>query len=190
MSDTQKVITGVVRLSYPHLFEPKKPAQPDDKVKYSATVLLPKTDTETKTAIDAAIDAAKQKGAKDKWGGMPKLVPTPVHDGDGARPSDGEDFGPECKGCWVFTASNADKPGIIDRDKTPITVPNEIYGGVYARVSVRFYPYMYGGKKGVGCILLNVMKIKDGEPLSGHSDPLADFAGIEAVDDEDEVPFF
>ena len=35
--------------------------------KYSVTILVPKTDADTMARINAAIEAAKQKGITDKW---------------------------------------------------------------------------------------------------------------------------
>ena len=100
------------------------------------------------------LEAAKQRGISDKWNGVcPPIVPTPVYDGDGVRPSDGMPFGAECKGHWVFTASaKADyPPEVVDRMGNPIINQSEVYSGMYGRVNVTFYPYMFGGKKGIGC---------------------------------------
>lgn len=169
------VTTGKVRLSYANLFRPRA-AAPGQEEKYSVTILLPKSDVETKQRIDAAIEAAKQKG-KDKWGGIiPPVVQTPIHDGDGVKPSDGMPFGEECKGHWVFTASAKIDypPEVVDAQLNPIINQSEIYSGCYARVNVNFFPYMFGGKKGVGCGLGPVQKIADGEPLGGGSPKAGD----------------
>ena len=177
--DMTNVTTGRVRLSFVHIFKPYA-FQPGQEEKYSVTVLVPKTDTDTKGRIDAAIEAAKQKGITDKWNGvMPPIVPTPVYDGDGVKPSDGTEFGPECKGHWVFTArSNADyQPEVVDTVGNPIINQSEIYSGVYARVNVTFFPYVYGGKKGIGCSLGPVQKLEDGEPLSGGAPSAAQVFG-------------
>ena len=56
--------------------------------------------------------------------------------------------------------------------------PQDIYSGMYARVTVRFYPFNTAGKRGVGCGLGNVMKTRDGEPLSGGASAASDFAGV------------
>lgn len=163
------VTTGKVRLSYVNIFKPRA-VQPGQAEKYSATILVPKTDTETKARIDAAIEAAKQKGAADKWGGVvPPIVAVPVYDGDGTRPSDGMPFGQECKGHWVFTASaNADyPPEVVDQNLNPIINQSEVYSGCYARVNVNFFPYAFSGKKGIGCGLGPVQKLADGEALGG-----------------------
>lgn len=169
MNDLTNVTTGEVRLSYAHLFKPYAAMQGQEE-KYSVTVLVPKTDTATMARIQAAIDAAKQKGIADKWNGQcPPIVPTPVYDGDGTRPSDGMPFGAECKGHWVFTTSaKADyPPEVVDAMGNPIINQSEVYSGMYGRVNVTFYPYAFGGKKGIGCGLGPVQKLRDGEPLGG-----------------------
>ena len=60
------VTTGVARLSYEHVFQPYARSA-NDTPKYSVTILVPKSDTNTKAAIDAAKDAAKatEKAAKE-----------------------------------------------------------------------------------------------------------------------------
>lgn len=111
-------------------------------------------------------------GGSDKWNGVcPPIVPTPVYDGDGVRPSDGMPFGEECKGHWVFTAgAKVDyPPEVVDRMGNPIINQSEVYSGMYGRVNVTFYPYMFGGKKGIGCGLGPVQKLRDGEALGGSS---------------------
>lgn len=171
MNEMTNVTTGEVRFSYTHLFKPYAAMQGQEE-KFSVTVLVPKTDTDTKSRIDAAVEAAKQRGISDKWNGVcPPIVPTPVYDGDDVRPSDGMPFGAECKGHWVFTASaKADyPPEVVDRMGNPIINQSEVYSGMYGRVNVTFYPYMFGGKKGIGCGLGPVQKLRDGEALGGGS---------------------
>lgn len=171
MENLTNVTTGKVRLSFVHLFKPYA-FTPGQEEKFSCTVLVPKTDTDTMARINAAIEAAKAKGVSDKWGGVqPPVIPTPLHDGDGVKPSDGMPFGPECKGHWVFTASaKADyPPEIVDIQGNPIINQSEIYSGVYARVNVTFFPYAFGGKKGIGCGLGPVQKYADGEALGGSA---------------------
>ena len=165
-----KVITGKVRFSYVALLNPRNDLNGNSK--YSVTALLPKSDIQTKQAIDAAIAQAIEEGRNGKWNGVvPPVVPTPIHDGDGVR-LDGSPFGDECKGCWVFTAStNADptkpRPEIVGPDLQPIMSATEVYSGMYGRLSVNFAPYFSAGKKGIGCYLNNVQKLEDGEPLAG-----------------------
>ena len=165
-----KVITGKVRFSYVALLNPRNDLNGNSK--YSVTALLPKSDIQTKQAIDAAIAQAIEEGRNGKWNGVvPPVVPTPIHDGDGVR-LDGSPFGEECRGCWVFTAStNADptkpRPEIVGPDLQPIMSATEVYSGMYGRLSVNFAPYFSAGKRGIGCYLNNVQKLEDGEPLAG-----------------------
>lgn len=171
MNEMTNVTTGEVRFSYVHVFKPYSAVQGQDE-RYSVTILVPKSDADTMARINAAIEAAKQRGIADKWGGVcPPIVPTPVYDGDGVRPSDGMPFGEECKGHWVFTAAaKVDyPPEVVDRMGNPIINQSEVYSGMYGRVNVTFYPYMFGGKKGIGCGLGPVQKLRDGEPLGGGS---------------------
>ena len=169
MSNTA-VTTGKVRFSFVHVLEAYAREQGQDP-KYSLTVLVPKTDTETKKAIDAAIEAAAVLGTSSKWQGKrPQKVNIPIHDGDGVKPSDGMPFGDECKGHWVFTASSnvAYPPEVVDANLQAIISPAEMYSGCYGRVHINFFPYAYGGKKGIGCALNAVQKLEDGEPLAGR----------------------
>ena len=55
------------------------------------------------------------------------------------------------------------------------------YSGMYGRVTIRFFGYSNSGNKGVGCGLGNVLKTRDGEPLSGLTSAASDFAGIGAA---------
>ena len=55
-----KVITGLVRLSYANVWEPKSINGGDPK--YSCSIIIPKTDAETVNAINDAIDCAIKEG--------------------------------------------------------------------------------------------------------------------------------
>ena len=177
-----QAMTGKARLSYVHLNQPYAQGKGDPK--YSVTILVPKSDVETKKRLDAAIEAAAVAGAS-KWGGRPPKIATPVWDGDGTRPSDGMPFGPECKGCWVFTASaKADRqPQIFDAQRNPIIDARELYSGIYGRCIVSFFAYLAEGKKGVGCGLDAVQKLADGEPLVSRVDAASEFAEADGGDD-------
>lgn len=183
LNGTRVTVRG--RLSYVHVFKPHA-SVPGAEEKYSTTILVPKNDVETKQKIDAAIKAATELGVSEKWNGVkPPTVPNPIWDGDGVK-QNGEQFGPECKGHWVFTASaKADyPPQVVDRRVQPILDQSEIYSGCYANVAVNFFPYLFAGKKGIGAGLGNIQKIKDGESLAGTRTAEQDF---NVVDDEDDA---
>lgn len=179
-----KVLTGKCRFSFVHLLTPHAVAVGGQE-KYSVTLLIPKSDKATIALITGAIEEAKQKGVSEKWGGkMPKVLKDPIWDGDGQR-QNGDDFGPECKGCYVVTASSLMQPGIVDRNVQDIIDAAEVYSGMYGRVTINFFPYEFQGNRGIGCGLNNVQKISDGEPLGGFSSPNEDFT---AIDDAGEAP--
>lgn len=166
MNQNTNVTTGEVRLSYVNLFQPRA-AQQGQEPKYSVTILLPKSDTATKQRIDAAIQAAYEKGVNEKWSGARPPLKSVIHDGDGVRPS-GEPFGPECEGHWVFTASSKQKPEVVDLQLNPIIDQSAVYSGVYGRVNINFYPYNNSGNRGVAAGLGPVQIVRDGEPLGGR----------------------
>jgi len=176
-----KVLTGEVRLSYAALTAPRVPKQ-GGEAKYSVTLLIPKTDTATKANIDASAEAAAADALGKLWNGVrPPVLPVPIHDGDGVR-ENGTPFGPECKGCWVVTAGSYIKPQVVHQsDVNTDLAPQDIYSGMYGRVTINFFGYLSNGKKGVGCGLGNVMKTRDGEPLAGGASASSDFADVGAT---------
>lgn len=185
-----EVVTGEVRLSYCNVFTARAPLSGGDP-KFSATILIPKSDTATLQRIQSAIEAATQNGISKKWNGQrPPVIPNPLHDGDGVRPSDGAEFGPECKGHWVITASaNQDRPPqVVDAQRNPIINQAMVYSGVYAHVYINFYPYFAAGKKGIGCGLNAIQKTRDGEALGGVAKDANDVFGVVAQVQQTDIP--
>ncbi len=175
-----KVLTGEVRLSYEHLSAPyANPNQPGAEPKYSTTMLIPKADVATKAEIDEAIRCVYEQAVANDWkGARPQLRSALIYDGDGLR-NDGSKFGPECAGHWVITASTKRKPQVVDISNINCELaPQDIYSGMYARVTLNFFAFNSNGNKGVGCGLGNVMKTRDGEPLAGGASAAFDFEGI------------
>ena len=178
-----KVVTGKVRFSYCHIFEPQEPQGGGDP-KYSVTLLIPKSDTATLGKIKAAIAEARENYCKRNGANsLPAKPNHTLHDGDGMR-DNGEEFGPECKGCYVITVSSKQKPVIVDSFRNPITDPGEVYSGCYANVKVAFFAFSNSGNNGISVALNVIQKVKDGERLSGGSG----LDGIEDLgDDEDDL---
>ncbi len=175
-----RVLTGEVRLSYANLVTPRaNSSNPNAEPRYSVTLFIPKSDIAVKQNIDASIDAAATDAQARLWGGVrPPIMPIPIHDGDGVR-DNGTAYGPECKGCWVITANSKQKPQVVHQsDINTELAPQDIYSGMYARVTINFYGYNQAGRRGIGCGLGNVMKTRDGEPLAGGASAAADFAGV------------
>lgn len=181
-NDAQKVLTCEVRFSYANLVNPRKinDNDPNEKAKYSVTLLIPKTEQACIDDIMQAIQAAHNAAINTVWGGaQPQYAPI-IHDGDGLKP-DGTAYGEECKGCWVLNASTVNKPQVVHQSNINVELaPQDIYSGMYGRATIRFYGYN-NRAKGVACGLGNIMKTKDGEPLAGGASAAADFAGLEAT---------
>lgn len=175
-----KVVTGKVRLSYAHLFEPKASFDGQDE-KYSAVLLIPKSDTATVEKIRAAQQAALEKGRESKFGGkIPKAWKDTLRDGD--EEADME-RNPEYADHWFLSTSSKVKPGMVDRDLNPIMDQSELYSGAYARVSMNAFPFSVSGNKGVSFGLNNIQKIADGESFGGSAvRPEDDF---DELDDDD-----
>jgi len=160
MSST-KVITGKVRFSYAHVFEPSAINEGDDK-KYSVSILIPKTDTATLAKINKAVEAAKQEG-KGKWNGkIPPVLKLPLRDGDAERPDD-EAY----EGMMFLNASSKNKPGIVDENRDELMSKDEFYSGCWGRASVNLYAFNVSGNKGIAVGLNNLQKLEDGDRLSG-----------------------
>ena len=176
-----KVITGPnTRWSYANVWQPK--SINGGAPKYSISLIIPKSDTETVSKIKAAIKAAYEEG-QAKLRGNGKSVPaleymkTPLRDGDKERPDD-EAY----KNSYFINANSATAPGVVDAARQPILDTSEVYSGVYGRASINFYAFNSNGNKGIACGLNNLQKIRDGEPLGGKARAEDDFA----TDDDDD----
>lgn len=169
----ENLVTGKVRFSYANVFEAK--AINEGEAKFSVTLLIPKSDTNTYQRIMAEINRTLQENVADTFKGvMPANPSLPIYDGDGLRPS-GESFGAECKGHWVISAKSNSAPEVVDANLNPIISKNEFYSGCYGRASIRFYAYNRNGNKGIGCGLGNIQKLEDGQPLDGRTTAAEDF---------------
>lgn len=173
-----RVVTGEVRLSYAHLFEPQ--SIQGSKPKYSVSLIIPKSDKETIGKIERAIDAAIDAGIGKFGGKRPNkaALKLPLRDGDTER--DDEAYA----GCFFVNANSTLPPEVVDQDLNPVLSPAEVYSGCYARVSLSFYAFNTNGNRGIACGLGNVQKLRDGEPLGGGRMSAADdFAAFSAGDD-------
>lgn len=168
---TSKVVTGLVRFSYIHVFEPTAMTE-NDKPKYSVCILIPKTDTETLSKIQRAIEVAKVEGKvklADKNGKIPATIKLPLRDGDEERSDD-----PTFEGCYFINASSMRQPGVVDANVQPILDREEFYSGCYGRASINFYAYNVQSK-GIAAGLNNLQKLEDGPRLAGGTTAEEDF---------------
>ena len=70
---------------------------------------------------------------------------------------------------------------MVDAQVQPIIDPTQVYSGMWANVNVTFFAYNHVGKKGIGCGLNGVQKIRDDTPLSSHVTAQEAFQAIPAA---------
>ena len=171
------LVTGKVRLSYEHIWEPASINDSDEK--YSVSLIIAKSDTKTVKDIQNAVEQAKQDG-KAKFGGrIPANLKLPLRDGDIERPDD-EAY----KDCYFINCNSKEQPQIVDRKVKPILDRNEFYSGCYGRASISVYAYNVNGNRGIAASVNSVQKIRDGEPLGGRTRAEDDFEAYEDEDDD------
>ena len=185
-SNNQKLTTRVIipcRISFANIWEPKSVYGGEEK--FSVSCIIPKSDKNTLAKIHNAIEAAKELGKTKRFGGkIPANLRTPLRDGDIDRPDD------EAYADAMFLNANAkDAPQIVDRKVQPIRDPMDCGSGDYCNVSVSFFAYSVNGSKGIGAGLGNIQKIKSGERLAGRVSASSEFAVMEDVEDNNELPF-
>ena len=171
-----KVVTGTVRLSYEHVWEPASINGGEEK--YSASLIIPKSDKATVNAIQKAVDAAIEEGLAKFGGKKPNkaAIKLPLRDGDAEREDEAY------QNSFFVNANSRTAPQIVDRSVQPILDRNEVYSGCYIRASISFYAFNSNGNKGIACGLNNIQKIRDGEPLGGHANAADDFTTVEDED--------
>lgn len=171
-----KVVTGVVRLSYANVWEPKSINGGDEK--YSVSLIIPKSDKKTIADINKAVDAAIKEGAGKFGGKIPNktALKLPLRDGDAER--DDEAY----KDSYFVNANSTTAPQIVDTRVQPILNRDEVYSGCFARVSITFYAFNSNGNRGIACGLGNIQKVADGDSLSSRSTAEDDFTSLENED--------
>lgn len=179
-SQSTKTVTGLVKLNWPKIFK----ADEEDG-KFSVTLMIPANDTETITKIKNCISLALEQGYEKncfKKGSTNLYLPL--------KDETTKDLAryPEYKNCFYINAKTQQRPKVVDSDKQEILDQSEIYSGVIARASINFYPYGGGKCKsaGVACGLIAIMKVKDGDRISGGS-----YSDLSEFDDfsEGDCPF-
>lgn len=153
----------------------------DGKKKFSTTILIPKGHPqveEVKATIKEVMSARWPDAAKKKFAGFHN----PLRDGDTDETNAGREG---YAGCYFINASTSEDrpPQCVDRNLQP-AVPSEWVSGDWGNVTVSFFDFDAGVKKGVGVGLGNVQFLKKGEPLAGGVSAETEFK-VEEADDED-----
>lgn len=157
------VITGVGRGSYVSVFEPRL-NELSGKEEFSMSFLIPKSDTKTISALNAAAKAA----ADARWPDPKKRPPlrNPLRDGDTDPTKAGD---PAYAGHFWINVKTKNRPGVVNSDLQAVIDPRDFVSGDYCRISVNAYAYDQKGNRGVSFGLNNVQVVRKGEPLSGSS---------------------
>lgn len=167
---SENVITDKFQVSFPYVFRPSKPMQPNAEPKYSLTMRF------AKDANLAPLKAAALAAAAEKWGAdqtkWPKGMRNPFRD-QGEKEFEGFE-----KGCIFITATSKQRPGLVDAKLQDIIEEKDFYPGCYARASVRAFAYDTAGNRGVAFGLQNIQKLADGAPLGGRTRPADDFEPV------------
>lgn len=182
------IVSPKVRILYPSLFTPA--VQMDGSTtKYECTILIPKSDKRAikafEDAIQETIDDALRGNGKTKFTEADvrrKTFFTPLRDGDEDK-MDNDIYA----GMMFLKAKSNRKPKVVDAKVKPIEDmdADEVYSGIWGRVSINFYPFDVSGSKGIAAGLGNVQKVADGEHLGGgSSDPMIEFEVIDEEDDD------
>lgn len=177
------MITPICRFSYANVFEPK--ANLSGKMKYSVSLMFPKSDAKAidaiKKAIDAAIKQGIAKGTINAAQVQSRTFRYPLRDGD-QYIAEADDSGKESRACYagmMFMSASSDNPvGVVDKYANPILDPDEFYSGCWGHADIRFYAFNRGGGIGVGVGLQNVMKKKDDDRLDGRQNATTAFASV------------
>lgn len=184
-----KSVIGEVRFSYLHLFEPWK-ADDSDDAQYTATLLIPKSNTALLASIKKNIAAAYEAAVTEKWGGKKPAEGfwhNPLQDGDSLK-QDGEERGEAYENCYFINTKTRQQPGVMVKDSKGHHVcidSEEVYSGCYGYADIAFSGFTFGKKMGISCFLNNILKTRDGEPLGGsRNDAATAFADLLDSDDE------
>jgi len=184
----RRVVLKNVRLSYPHLFEPRSAVEGADP-KFSTTLLIPKSNELALQTVKNAIAAAVTEAIPAKWGGKkPTTLRMPLRDGDAKDELTGdyEKPGSEFRGHYYMSASSKTRPGVVFGPNRDPATPEDIWPGEYAHVSVSFFGYNAAGNRGVSAGLNNVWALGRGDRLDGGMSPEDEFSDIEETFEEGE----
>jgi hypothetical protein len=169
MATVQRFTTPVFRMSFPKLAKPEA-YQEGSKEKFSCgAIWTPANFTEKEKVLWRNINNAMNEAAKERFKKSIKELKVLNSEGasyklglrDGKSKADLEGYG---EGTIFANLSSEMRPGIVDRNKNPISHEegnmDEIYPGAYFRATVTVYSYD-GKGKGVSLGLMNLQKVKD-----------------------------
>jgi hypothetical protein len=186
------VRTPIGILSFPNLFAPRPRAPGQDPV-YQCSLLFDR-EAQRDPAF-AALRQAVRDEIDDQWGtgkskdeAFMKGLRSPF------RPCAEKTYkGYDIPGGVFISPWTKSKPGLVDARKHDIIVPEDVWAGQLARVTVSPFAYEASGNRGVSFALNNVQICRaDGPRLDGRRTAADDFDEVDdggLVGADDEIPF-
>ena len=189
-------ITPLCRISYPHIFTPKRQTQKDRKTgeeytteKYQAALLFDESAAEglKKLKQDAIAEGKAEFGEHFEAMVKQGSIRWPFRDGGAINPNTGQPFFGD--GITFINVSSHDKPDVVSRYAAPgetkprkIDDPSELWPGEYVKASVMVKPYNRKDAKGIA-VYINALQLwHEGERLDNR------VSGQDAFDAEGEQP--
>lgn len=159
-----------VRISYPHLFQPRAVRQ-GDTPKFGCQLLIPVNAPaypENQIPGNSLVEQlwnARHKIVQDEMGGIAPTNPQkelPCKQGDLLVQQH-----PEYAGFWVLSANSTTAPHVVDENVQPVMDQSKIYAGCFVNASIGLFVYDNMGK-GIAAGLNGVQFARDGERLDGR----------------------
>jgi Protein of unknown function (DUF2815) len=175
--------TPYATLSFANLFTPRPRGEGGNPV-YSCVLLF--DPTQQKSPKYKALQDACAEAARKEWGDNVNLkqIKMPFRDA-GEKSYDGYHPGHTFISPW-----SKNKPGIVDRNREDILLPEEVWSGQLVRANVVPFAWMNSGKRGVsfGLNHLQVIESAGRQRLDGRPSVGSAFDDGEVAEKED-VPF-
>lgn len=172
------IITPIFRLSFPHVWE-KKYNELAKRDQFDITMMFDKKNSTID--LKPMFDLMK-KVAVHRFGNNCKGLMTPFKDGDTHKAQSGElikEKNPMYEGHMILSSWSKNQPGVVNGKNQIILNHDEIYGGCFCRAQLNCYAYEMGSNRGVSFGLMNLQKIKDGDPFGGRQRPEDAFSPVE-----------
>lgn len=175
------------RLNYLNVFKPDP--YYEDKVKYTAVLIIDKSDEETVSLINQTIREAHASATARAMKFQLTKDNQPLKEGPEQFPKN-----PAFANAYCMTVKTTrSKPTVLRKEKDGSYVQlgeGDIKNGDYALVIVSIRPYTTKGNSGITAYLDRILFVREGEPLGGLSndDAFGDVdvqAGTAAAADDD-----
>ena len=177
---TKDVLTPFGKLSFVNLFTARPAMDGKGDPRYGTNLIIPAA--QMKTPAYKALQQAIIDAAKDYFGDKVDLkrIRLPIRKGS-ERDYEGYDDDSVFIAPW-----SKQKPGVVDKDGNEILIPDDVFAGQVARLSVRPFGYDNSGNKGVALALNHVqIAIANAPRLDGRRSAADTFGKADAVDTDD-----